>query len=65
MVSKKNINMTAEDYFKEFMIGEPLTQESVIDGLEEYFRIRMDEYTQDLQDEIEEAINTAYKRARI
>ncbi len=65
MAGKKNINMTAEDYFIEFMIGEPLTQESVIEGLEEYFRIRMDEYTQDLQDEVEEAINTAYKKARI
>ena len=57
--------MTAEDYFKEFMIGEPLTQESVIEGLEEYCRIRIDEYTEDLQDEVEEAINVAYKKARI
>lgn len=57
--------MTAEDYFKENMSGEPLTEESVIQGLAEYSRIRIDEYTEDIQNEIEDAINSSYKRSKI
>jgi hypothetical protein len=56
--------MTAEDYFIEFMSGEPLTQEAVIEGLTEYARIMIDEYTNDIQSEIEDAINTSYKNIR-
>lgn len=56
--------MTAEDYFQEFMSGEPLTQEAVIEGLTEYGRILIDEYTDDIQSEIEDAINTSYKNIR-
>jgi len=56
--------MTAEDYFIEFMSGEPLTQEAVIEGLTEYARTMIDEYTNDIQSEIEDAINTSYKNIR-
>jgi hypothetical protein len=36
--------MTAKEYFKENLSGEPLTEESVIEGLEEYARIYVQKY---------------------
>jgi len=56
--------MTPEDYFEEFMSGEPLTEEAVLAGLAEYSRLILDKYTQDIQDEIEDAINNVYKNNR-
>ncbi len=53
--------MTAHKYFEQEMSGEPLTQESVEEGLKDYARLVLEHYVREMEEHMDDSISKAYK----